>query len=510
MAPPPRVELVSALRQSAQHVATPVQFIGREEVWLHGETAKAVIAAAREAMSNVDRHAQAALLRVTVSSDTVVLEDDGVGFDPRSPRSGHGVTDSIIARMRRAGGGADIRSAPGSGTVIELSWAPLAPSAVKSLAVDPDRLIDRIRVRYGLALTAYALANLAFAASHAIITTGRVAAQAALGVVAATSTLAAVPGIRYHRWRAAWLAAAALLVVTVVQPALLPPEMVGGYAHWAQSSIGWCVLPLVLGLPTRVGAAVLVLYWVVGAAVEVIRHPFTPVLVNIGLGTASILAVQLFALVFNGLVRGAAADAQAETSARQQLITRDRVARALRAEYQRRYAKLVESVVPLLEMLSRNGVVDERMQRRARAESRRLRALFDQATTFDHPLMQRLRPLVDAAEARGVDVVIDVAGRLPDLSEGEITAVVRPLGRVTEATTISARLVISSSADELNASVVSEGFSGALGLAEEFRAGGDDIDIVTSDNSVWFLIRHPLQKGARDHAVARDLAARSR
>jgi len=360
---------------------------------------------------------------------------------------------------------------------------------------DPERLIERIRGRYGLALTAYALANLAFAVPQAAMTAGDARTHAVLGGVAAVSALAAVPGIRHSRWHAAWAATVALMVVTIVQPALLPGELVGGYAHWAQSAIGWCVLPLVLGLPTRTGAAVLVLYWVVGAAVEIIRNPSTSVLVNIGLGSASILGVQLFALMFNGLMRDAAAHAQAETQARQRIVTRDRVTQALRGEYQRRYAKLVANVVPLLESLSRGAAVDDGLQHRARAESRRLRALFDQATTFDHPLMQRLRPLIDAAESRHVDVVVDPAGELPELAEDEIDSLTEPLAPIFEAAVTSARLVVTSTPEEVSVSIVCDTTSTTPVLsAGSSGRGGDhvDVDVVTSDDTVWCLIRHRL------------------
>jgi hypothetical protein len=501
VAPPARIELVAALRDCSTHLSTPVCFEGRTEVWLDGDTAKSVIAAAREAMTNVDRHADAGRLVVTVSADAVTLADDGRGFDPLDRRTGHGVSESIIGRMARAGGHANIGSAPGSGTVIELAWAassmtpdPDAPGD------DPDRLIDRVRARYGLALTAYALVNLAFSTSYLLMTGATVTVDAALATVAGISTLAAIPGLTANRWGSARIAGVALAVVMVVQPALLPDDLLGGYAHWTQNAIGWCVLPLVLGLSTRRGAAILAAYWFAGAAVELIRHPTAELLVNVGLGTGSILGVQLFALAFGGLMRDAAADAHLETQARQRLISRDRVEYALRADYRRRYATLVGNVVPILETLSRGGTVDDALQRRARAECRRLRALFDQATTFDHPLMQRLRPLVDGAEERQVDVVIDVTGHLPDLTADEIDAVVRPSAVVLDVAETTARLVLTSTADELSVSIVCDGTAPESTARSELSDEVDDFEIVTSEDMVWCLIRRPrgaLAAGAR-------------
>lgn len=492
VAQPPRVELVAALRQCAAHLSTPVQFEGRKQVWLDGDTAKPLIAAAREAMNNVDRHARATWLRVTVSPESVTLEDNGIGFDPESPRSGRGVTESIIGRMRRVGGHAHITSAPGSGTVTLLVWASMPTHAwTQAVITDPDRFIERMRAWYGLALTAYAVANAIFAVTYVVMSKRNAMMEATLGTVAVVSTLAAVPGILRGRWQPARFAAVALLLVAIVQPAELPGDLVGGYTHWAQNSIGWCLLPLILGLPVRRGAAVLVMYWIIGAAVELSRNPSTGVWVNIGLGTASILGVQLFALVFNSLMRDAAAEAQEEARAHQRLISRDRVGQALRSEYQRRYAKLVDNVVPLLERLSESGSVDDNLRRLARAECRRLRTLFDQATTFDHPLMQRLRPLVDAAESRQVDVTVDVAGDLPDVAPNDIDAMVRPLASILQLAAMSARLVVTSIGDEISVSIVCDGAASLSAVDAELTPESDDqVDIVTFDDRVWCLVKH--------------------
>jgi hypothetical protein len=322
-----------------------------------------------------------------------------------------------------------------------------------------------------------------------------------LGAAAGLSTLAAIPGLRHHRWQAAWPAAAMLMAVTIAQPLLLPVEMVGSQAHWAQGAIGWCLLPLLLGLSTRRGAVLLILYWLVGSTVQVICVPSASVLVNIGVGTASILGVQLFALAFNGLIRDAAADVHAETEAHQRLIRHSRVAEALHDEYRRRFATLVDNVVPLLQMLTGGEAIDEALQRQARAEARRLRALFDHASTFNHPLMQELRRLVDVAEARQVDVAVDTAGELPALTDTEISALLEPLARILDATTASARVVIQVDGHEISASVVCHGAADApLLSADSDRAG--DLDVVVSGDMVWYLIRQRLQEGVDDHVLA--------
>jgi signal transduction histidine kinase len=80
--------------------------------------------AAREALTNVRKHAQATQAvvscHVTAGVGTVVVQDDGIGFDPARTFRGAGLRESIVGRMERAGGTAVIESRPGDGTRITL------------------------------------------------------------------------------------------------------------------------------------------------------------------------------------------------------------------------------------------------------------------------------------------------------------------------------------------------------------------------------------------------------
>ena len=83
----------------------------------------ALVEAAKEAMANAARHSGSPTIdlfaEVTATGVTVNIRDRGSGFDPSTITSG-GIADSIIGRMREAGGSADIKSAPGSGTDVKL------------------------------------------------------------------------------------------------------------------------------------------------------------------------------------------------------------------------------------------------------------------------------------------------------------------------------------------------------------------------------------------------------
>ncbi len=89
------------------------------------ERGEALVAAAREAIVNaakfgggsgVDVYAEAAPERVAV-----FVRDRGPGFDPAAVAADRrGVRESIVGRMERHGGRAEVRSAPGQGTEVEL------------------------------------------------------------------------------------------------------------------------------------------------------------------------------------------------------------------------------------------------------------------------------------------------------------------------------------------------------------------------------------------------------
>ncbi|THI95635.1 ATPase, partial [Nocardioides sp.] len=91
----------------------------------YAESARPIVAAAREATTNAAKHAGVA--RVDIYAEIVpdgidvFVRDRGVGFDPSAtPEDRLGVRRSIIDRMERHGGRVEIRSEPGEGTEVHL------------------------------------------------------------------------------------------------------------------------------------------------------------------------------------------------------------------------------------------------------------------------------------------------------------------------------------------------------------------------------------------------------
>lgn len=89
------------------------------------EPLRPIVASAREAVTNAAKHAGTGRVdvyaEITAAAIDVFVRDRGVGFDPDAvPGDRYGVRHSIVDRMRRHGGSAEIRTAPGEGTEVRL------------------------------------------------------------------------------------------------------------------------------------------------------------------------------------------------------------------------------------------------------------------------------------------------------------------------------------------------------------------------------------------------------
>lgn len=88
------------------------------------EHATDVVQVAREALSNVGRHAHAATCRLSLRSETggavLAIEDDGRGFVPEERRDRGWGLRNLDERAHRMGGSLEISSVPGEGTTVRL------------------------------------------------------------------------------------------------------------------------------------------------------------------------------------------------------------------------------------------------------------------------------------------------------------------------------------------------------------------------------------------------------
>ena len=104
-------------------VAVDVVVVGDREI---DDGAEALLGAAREALLNAAKHAAEpgpirVYAEVQAERTELFVRDRGPGFDPAGvPADRRGVRESIVGRMRRAGGRAEVRSTAGEGTEVSL------------------------------------------------------------------------------------------------------------------------------------------------------------------------------------------------------------------------------------------------------------------------------------------------------------------------------------------------------------------------------------------------------
>ena len=150
-------EAVELVRASGASVVLDIASLAR----LDGAVYDAFIGAVREALANAARHASATTVSVTATvtvtvtgntgaAATVVVRDDGVGFDPRSVSARFGIDRAITASMSLVGGTARIQSAPGNGAAVTLQWRAQIGRRSVWFGIDRDAFTIPVIAAYGV------------------------------------------------------------------------------------------------------------------------------------------------------------------------------------------------------------------------------------------------------------------------------------------------------------------------------------------------------------------------
>lgn len=131
---PSHTPLARVLEEMAPRLAPVIREVdlrltGLERVLLPSAVAETMVEAMTQAMvDSVERAGPDAVRTASiepfgVDGVRIVVQDDGVGFDPATvPVDGTGVRPSVVDRLRRIDGRARVESAPGRGTRVELIW----------------------------------------------------------------------------------------------------------------------------------------------------------------------------------------------------------------------------------------------------------------------------------------------------------------------------------------------------------------------------------------------------
>jgi signal transduction histidine kinase len=112
-------------------------------IQVSSQTRHNISMAVKEAVHNVIKHANASevAIHVTLTGNflTILVQDDGHGFQPGAQLAGHGL-NNMKRRLEDIGGNFRIESQPGKGTVVRLEWSVKSPAADEAGSMQKSKL----------------------------------------------------------------------------------------------------------------------------------------------------------------------------------------------------------------------------------------------------------------------------------------------------------------------------------------------------------------------------------
>lgn len=117
------VALSEYCQEFAQTSGLEIVYKGKNLEGIPEETSINIYRILQEALSNIKKHAQAKKVYVTFGLKnkliTLLIKDDGIGYDPRTPTNGIGVL-GMKERIAQLSGKVKIKTKPGKGTCIKI------------------------------------------------------------------------------------------------------------------------------------------------------------------------------------------------------------------------------------------------------------------------------------------------------------------------------------------------------------------------------------------------------
>ena len=427
------------------------------------EVARALVDAAAEALRNSLTHAagpdrgpvtRTASLRSDADGVTITVSDDGRGFDPEHTGTiRHGVSGSIIARMRDAQGQARIDSSPGAGTTVTLSWNPRTTTAesptgpcartdpgagraqaavptARAPAVAPLSLTSSMEARTPRIIVVcivvlYALVTLLEMRAGSYRRLAPVIAGLLAIGLAALALIKRWPGHRIPAREAALVVAAAgganVLVLFQIDFAGWP-----GYAAWCLGAgAAVCCGLIARERPRQAWAGLVLIIVVIGIwTLNTGREPI--IIITLGAG-------QLFPLVIWHLTARLSVDITARTAASEaagaEIAAQRRAHRESEALMRQAMVSVRRRVEPLLTAIAEGAPITAGMRARARMLEAELRderrAPFFTGT--------RVIESARAARIRGIDVILlDDRGTSGGLTDDAREAIINRAARALD------------------------------------------------------------------------------
>lgn len=467
--PAGEVDLVAHLRDGARHMPLTVHWDAPPSLTVAAADAVALAGGVREALTNVVRHAGVTEASVTVreADDRVVVEvaDRGAGFDP-AKLNGHsyGVTRSILERLTRAGGSAEVISRPGNGTRVRLT-RPLAAyvEQVRS-GVDLETISTGVGTALRWAVVVMNLIILFGLDLPRLVANQEHYASLAIQIVTLVVLTAVTLVVAWHLWRkrplgfVRWPLVAVVFAVSAWCTESIPPELRLGLPHWSEGDAAWTLLLLVLDFRVGVIAVALAAHYAMTFTQTALGGDAAITVAEAVNATVVVFSYQLAVGVVTVVLRPVAMTAAAVTYREERLRTERAVAEQVHRDRTERYAALADSTAPLLAALA-SGEADpgDPVFRRACAvEAARVRRLLAEDTSVPDQLSHELRACVELAERNGITVQFTERGERPQVPKAVRRALTDPAVAALATAASTARVTVLGAADEVTVSVVAD------------------------------------------------------
>ncbi|MFD6101170.1 ATP-binding protein [Nocardia salmonicida] len=456
-----------------------------------------VVAAVREALTNVERHADANHVSILLREQRVTVADNGIGissdFDRAENR--HGIRRSIVERMSSIGGSAEITGTTGTGTEVELSWPADGPVRAPMEPEHDSAAARRLETGLSVGIAGVSVADTTLQLTRLIDYMDPIPPAWVHLMLATVNIACAVFAVSVVRRRV--VTTVALMTTVIAISALLCIWIPAGQQglNWTVGAVGWTVVALGLRGSRRVTTAALSVWWAVVVGVVIIGSPDRDAVAYTVYLTAGVLYLQIAIVTFAASMHRVVRVVAEREQLRREVDAAAAVDAALNQECERRYRRQLTSVLPMLRGIADGALSPESpdVQLGAQTEYSRLRRLFARVDSMDHQLFADIRDAVDDAEARGVKVVIDASPDLPELP-GEGRAIVSGAIRIMLAGSRSrARLTVVAEDGDITVSLVcdAEATAGDHHADQPGGAEGVTTQLVVDEASgmTWLRLR---------------------
>lgn len=484
-APTGEVDLVEQVRETTRHLPLTVRWDAPEPVVMPAAAASALANGAREALTNVVRHAGVAEAAISLhrNENRVVVEiaDDGVGFDPAQV-DGHryGVTRSIVERMARVGGRGEVLSSPGAGTRVRLTHEVRQDRGdVETIsggvgnALRWSVVVMNLIILYGLDLPRLLASQQDYRP-----------AAVQFGVLAVLTAITLVVAFRRPTGVLRWVLVAVVFVVSVPATASVPPDLRLGIAHWSEGDAAWTLVLLMMDSRFVVFCAVVVAHYAMTFLQTALGGDVGVTAGEAVNATMVVLSYQLAVGMIAAVLRPVAVTAASVAHQQEQLHTGQAVAEQLHRDRTDRYAALADTTAPLLADLASGAADpgDAAFRRSCAVEAARMRRLLAEDATVPDPLSHELRACVELAERNGIAVQFAERGERPQLPADVRRALTDPAVAALATAASTARLTVVGTGDTITVSVLADA---PADLAPTAHSPEVSVSTVVNDGKLW-------------------------